>query len=264
MTIMTLIVLGGLGVIVSADIRSWFAPLSARPRSRLALHSRVVLKTTTLLVLGGAFFIFLLELTGPAIPGSWPRHGLESLFLSVTSRTAGFNTVQTGQLTNGTLLVVIMLMTIGGSPGSTAGGVKTTTMAVLYALVRSHIRNRSRTELLERSIPYDVVAKAVVTFFGFMLMILVGVMALQITEMYGKPHQEFRGDFIEYLFEVVSALGTVGLSTGITPKLSMLGKVTIIMCMFVGRLGPLMIANSLIGSRRRVGITYPEERIIVG
>lgn len=264
LTIMLLVIMGGLGFVVLADITYWAKGLRNVPRVLLSLHSRTVLITSGLLILGGALLIAVLESNGQASAGSWFERLLESVFLAVSGRTAGFNTLQTAQLTNGTLLIIILLMMVGGSPGSTAGGIKTTTLAVLYALIVSQVRNCTRVELMRRSVPSHVVAKALMTMAVFLLIVLVSVILLQITELGGVPHSMHRGNFLEYLFEVVSALGTVGLSTGITTGLSTAGKLIIIGCMFIGRLSPLLIANSLIGMRQQTDYSYPEEDIIVG
>ncbi len=263
--IMALIITGGLGFIAIADIHVWVHNRIRRRRSRMTLHSRAVLTTTAILIISGAVLIFLLELTGPAITGTWWQHGLECLFQSVTARTAGFNSVDIVALTNGTLFALVLLMFIGGSPGSTAGGIKTTTAAVLFSLLRSRMRNRPRVEMFDRSIPMEIVAKSLAVTSGFLIITVAAVMVLQVTELYGLPHNTtVRGTFLEYLFEVVSALCTVGLSAGATAKLTVAGRYVIIVCMFVGRLGPLIVASSFIGTQRRMGYAYPEERLVVG
>jgi trk system potassium uptake protein len=264
-TIMALIVMGGLGTIVFADVEMWLRRFRRVPRFRLTLHSKVVLCMTAFLIVAGAFLIYLLEAGGNGLPGSPKGKVLASFFLSVTSRTAGFNTVDLAQMTNATLLVVILLMAIGGSPGSTAGGVKTTTFATLLAYLHSRARNRPRVEMFRRSIPADIVIKAMLTIFGFLLVTGTAVVLLQITELKGQPFAAHRGDYmIAHLFEVVSGLGTVGLSTGITPGLSAAGKLVLIGCMFLGRVGPLVVAGSLVGSRHRIEYTYPEGKLLVG
>jgi trk system potassium uptake protein TrkH len=263
-TIMGLIILGGIGFVVFADAGTCVVGLRHIPRPRLSLHSRTVLRVSLILIVGGAALLFLLELTGQAMAGSTAGRALQSLFLSVTARTAGFNSVETSQLTNASLLVVMLLMLVGGSPGSTAGGIKTTTLATLYALLASHARNRPKVELLNRRLRTEVVAKALVTTAGFLLVAMVAVVLLQVTELSGQPQVMHRGRFLEYLFEVVSALDTVGLSTGVTAGLSDPGKIIIILCMFLGRLGPVLVAASLIGKRPREEYSLPEEDLIVG
>lgn len=262
--VMILIVLGGLGFLVLTDLGHWIASSFRGVRHRLLYHTRIVLGTTAFLIVIGAVGILLLESNGTASNGPLMQRVLDSLFLSVTARTAGFNTVPIGLLTNGTLIVMILLMTVGGSPGSTAGGIKTTTLATMFALVSSRLRNRARVELRKRTIPEETVSIAVITLTGFLIVVTVATLALQVTELSGAQRFEHRGRFLEHLFEVVSALCTVGLSTGVTPQLSVAGKLVIICCMFMGRLGPLMIANALIGARRSAEISYPEDNLNIG
>ena len=265
LTIMSLIVLGGLGTVVFADLEMWLRRLARVPRFQLPLHTKVVLCMTGFLIVAGAAVILLLDMGGPALPSSAKGKLLASFFLSITARTAGYNTVDLAQLTNATLLVVVLLMAIGGSPGSTAGGVKTTTFATLLAYLYSRARNRPRVEMFRRSIPPDIVIKAMLTIFGFLVVVAGAVVLLQITELKGLPHAFHRGDYVmAHLFEVVSGLCTVGLSTGITPALSGAGKLVLIGCMFLGRLGPLVVAGSLVGSRHRIEYSYPEGNLLVG
>ncbi|MBF0143091.1 MAG: hypothetical protein HQL59_06490 [Magnetococcales bacterium] len=264
-TVMFLIVLGGLGFIVVADLTLRARGLLRHRRAPLSLHARLVLITTALLIVLGAVPIALLEWGGQAMGGETGTVILESLFLSVTSRTAGFNTVDTGLLTGPTLFLVILLMAIGGSPGSTAGGMKTTTAAVCYALLSSKARNRPRVECLKRSIPDDTVNKAILVVTGYILAIVLGVLLLQLTEAGQRPFNR-TGDnlFLAHLFEVVSALGTVGLSTGITPKLGTGGKLVLIVLMYVGRVGPLLLATAFVGRVSKVRYTYAEENVNIG
>lgn len=186
------------------------------------------------------------------------------LFLSVTSRTAGYNTVDMGLLTNATLLVVILLMIIGASPGSTGGGIKTTTFAVLVALVRSRTRNRPSVELMGRSVAPETVSKAIAATAGMLVTMVVAVLLLEYTESGYSPFQTAEVGFMAHLFEVVSALGTVGLSTGITSSLSGQGQLIITACMFLGRLGPLIVGASIVGLQATPPYKLPEERIIIG
>ena len=182
----------------------------------------------------------------------------------MTSRTAGFNTVDVAHLTNMTLVVVIVLMVIGASPGSTGGGIKTTSMVVALALVRAHLFNRPEAEVGRRRVPPELVAKALALIVLYGLVVIVGMIALQATEFGELPHQATRGIFLEHLFEVVSALSTVGLSMGLTTRLSDGGLVVLMVLMFVGRVGPLVIAASLIGERPQFDYRLPETDIMIG
>ncbi len=265
MTLAALIILGGLGFVVFADVahQARRSPDSKRPR-RLSLHTRVVLKTSLVLVVGAWLIFFILEALNPTNQGGIFQRSLQAFFLSVTTRTAGFNTTPMDQLSNPTILIISILMIIGASPGSTGGGIKTTTLAILNAILFSRARNRPRVEIEERSIPPDLVAKAVATTAAYFLLVVSAIILLQMIEFAGQPHQTIGAKFLDYAFEVISALGTVGLSLGITAKLTAAGKIVIIACMFLGRVGPLLLATSLIGTQRQMPYKFPEERLLVG
>ncbi|MBF0583968.1 MAG: hypothetical protein HQL80_07005 [Magnetococcales bacterium] len=264
-TIMGLIILGGLGFLVVADLTLWFVARVRRQRESLSLHSRLVLQTTLTLILFGAVAIAAMEWGGAAMGDQPVAVVLESLFLSVTSRTAGFNTADTALLTGPTLFLIILLMVIGGSPGSTAGGMKTTTAAVCFSMLLSKARNRPRVECLERTIPDEAVNKAMLVVTGYVLAIIIGILLLQLTETGQQPFNKTEGNlFLAHLFETVSALGTVGLSTGVTPTLTMGGKLVITALMFVGRVGPLLAASAMIGAVSKIQYTFAEENVNIG
>lgn len=262
--IIGLVVLGGLGFYVLEEIRA--AAVSRRRGEpwRWSLHTRVVLTISVALIAAGAIAIFVLESLSTHIAAPWYARLMSALFQSITARTAGFNTVDIGQLTNGTLSVLMLLMFIGASPGGTGGGIKTTTFAILGALVLARWRGRSDAEIAARRIPTDLVAKALAVVTAFLAGILLCVLILQVTELGGQPHPQVRGEFLALTFEAVSAFGTVGLSLGVTPTLSTAGKLVIVLAMLVGRLGPLSFALTLIGERRGLPYRYPEERILIG
>lgn len=264
-TVMGLIILGGIGFLVFADVVNLIQSIfREKRRARLSLHTRTVLVTTTWLIVGGIALLMLFEWRAPSGADSFWRSALRMLFLSVTSRTAGYNTVDMGLLTNATLLVVILLMIIGASPGSTGGGIKTTTFAVLVALVRSRTRNRPSVELMGRSVAPETVSKAIAATAGMLVTMVVAVLLLEYTESGYSPFQTAEVGFMAHLFEVVSALGTVGLSTGITSSLSGQGQLIITACMFLGRLGPLIVGASIVGLQATPPYKLPEERIIIG
>ncbi len=270
-TIAGLVVMGGLGFFVLSDF-SHVARASAQRGSdrlvviwtRLSYHTKVTLAYTgALLVIGTVVFLFLESFnTLSELP--LYRRILPAAFLSVTSRTAGFNTLPTGELTNISLLLLMVLMVIGASPGSTGGGTKTTTFAIALAAVTSRIRNRPRAELMGRSVPEDLVAKAVATLGLFASLLLAAVLALECAEYGFAAHSVVPGRLLDFFFEVTSALGTVGLSTGITPTLKPISQLVLVGCMFIGRVGPLVVAGSLIGQRRRLRYTLPKDSIMVG
>lgn len=255
-TICALIVLGGLGFVVVMELAE---PMRSRlrgtARAKTPLQARVVLRTSFWLVLGGTVVVYLTERTG-LLAGLTAKGGfLGALFQSVTARTAGFNTLDIGLLSPATLFVTIVLMFIGASPGSTGGGIKTTTVATLWAVVRTSLRNRPHVEMYRHTIPPDTVQKAVTLLCVSLSVVVLFTLALLGLE--GKP-------FLDTLFEVVSAYGTVGLSAGITPQLSGGGRILITLLMFIGRLGPLTVAYAMIPARARITYKYAEERIMIG
>jgi len=257
--LMVLIVIGGVGFIVISEIG--FRP--DRGLSRLSLHSRLVIYSSATLIAVGFVFFFIMETNNVMAPMSYKSQFLTALFQSITARTAGFNTVDIGALANSTLFLLCILMFVGASPGSCGGGIKTTTFAILVSQIRSSFKSQEDVNILYRRVPAEVISKAIsVSFFSAMI-IVVFTIALLSTELAGLSHQASRGLFLEILFEVTSAFGTVGLSTGMTSQLSQAGRVLIILLMFVGRMGPVTIAMA-VGNRERVSYKYAEENIMVG
>lgn len=258
-TLSALIIAGGLGYAVLLEVigRAWNRLHGRRMGPvRWSLHSRVVLGGSAVLIVGGAAALFTLGIE--EAEGSLPARAGHALFQSVSARTAGFNTVDIGALPVASLLVLLALMFVGGSPGSCAGGVKTTTMAVWLARIRSRLTNRQAVNLGGRQLPSDLVRRATLLLAIASLWNLVGIMVLTITEDVGTTVR-----FEHVLFEQVSAFGTVGLSAGLTPLLSPVGKVWIIATMFVGRLGPLTVALAVLKSAREL-YAYPTERVMIG
>ena len=264
LTVMALIVVGGLGFVAAMDVVEQFAAAVRGVRRKLAAHTRVVVAASLLLVVVSALLFLAFEWNNTFAIESAGGELLQSFFLSVTARTAGFNTVDTAHLTNMTLVILIVLMVIGASPGSTGGGVKTTSMVLLWALLRSNLLNRPETEVGHRRVPAELVAKAMALILLYGCVVVVGMVALQATEFGELPHHETRGLFLEHVFEVVSALSTVGLSMGLTARLSDGGLLVLMVLMFVGRVGPLVIAASLIGERSQFDYRLPEADIMVG
>ncbi|NPV05110.1 MAG: hypothetical protein HPY67_10305 [Syntrophaceae bacterium] len=258
-TIMTLIVLGGIGFVVHHEV---FARLRDR-RARISLHSRIVLVTTAGLILAGAALFWIFE-DGYALKGLSPQTQLlVSLFQSITPRTAGFNTVDIGQLTNATILMLLVLMFIGGSPGSTAGGIKTTSFALLLLMIWNRWRGSEEVTVASRTVPREIIGRTLSITLASILAVffaVAAVMAAGHTE--AGPMERQR--FVEYIFETVSAFGTVGLSMGITPRLGDFQKLVIVFMMFAGRVGPLTLAFSLSFREGRKTVVYAEETVMVG
>lgn len=270
LTIMGLIILGGLGFSVWLDIGKYIRYIGDKYRKKkvslfkMNLHSKLTLGITAILIIFGALLILILEYTNSQTIGNlnfWDKV-MASTFQSVTLRTAGFDSIGQASLGDGSKFFSILLMAIGGSPGGTAGGIKTVTIGVLVLAVVSVIRGRDHVIAFKKTISFHTVQKALAVIMMMISIVFISTIALTITEKNLSP--EF--GFLDILFEVTSALATVGLSTGITASLSPLGRIILIICMFVGRLGPITIALSLSFSKRnKMNILhYPEEKIIVG
>ncbi|MFZ5450800.1 MAG: TrkH family potassium uptake protein [Thermodesulfobacteriota bacterium] len=259
--IMILIVLGGLGHMVVHEL--WQKGKSfprnregAAGPQRLSAHSRVVLLVTVALIVGGALGLLFLGLT----PGetTWSAKIQAALFQSISARTAGFNTVDIGRLPQASLLLLIILMFIGGSPASCAGGIKTTAFAISLAELRARMRGETEVNLLGRRIPKETLSRVSILIRLAAVWNIFGVFLLLVTEAkqpgLGMHH---------LIFEQISAFGTVGLSTGITDKLSSVGRIWIIATMFVGRLGPLTLAIWFFPAKP-AHVLCPEGRIMIG
>lgn len=253
LTIMFLIISGGLGFAVITEI------INLRKFSKFSLHAKVVISMTILLILLGFASILMLEYNNPDTLGplSWPQKVLAAMFQSVTPRTAGFNTIDMAKYSISAQLMTIILMFIGGSPGSTAGGIKTTTFGVIISQVISVIVGKESPQVFKKRIPMDVINKALALFSVAMFLILLVTMLLSITE---TGHS-----FMELIFETTSAFATVGLTLGITTSLTVPGKIIIAFTMFAGRLGPLTLIMAIAARQgRRVKYKYPEGKILVG
>lgn len=264
LALMGLIVLGGLGFAVQNELFDRLRAGKEGPKRRLSLHTRLVMVVTVSLILAGAVSFAATEFTNTLGKIPFDEKILTSLFQSVTTRTAGFNSVDIGALSSTTLCVMIFLMFVGGSPGSTAGGIKTTTLAVLLALMRGRARGRRFAEVYGRQIPPAQVSKAIGVLGIGLAAFAICLFGLQITESMAYGRDWMRARFLDYAFETMSALGTVGLSTGVTPTLSVPGRLIIVLAMFAGRLGPLTFAFSLVGERTGAKYELPEEPVMVG
>ena len=260
LTIMGLIVHGGLGFIVQYEVFSWLKGI----QKRLSVHAKIVLITTTILILSGAFLFYLFERNHIIKDAPVLTKILASFFQSVTPRTAGFNTVDIGALTNATLLLMLVLMFIGASPGSTGGGVKTTSAALLVMLMWNRLKGNLDLNIFNRTVPREIVSRSISIIFASVFSIAIVTSVLLIAGGERLPPTESRHFFVEYLFDTVSAFGTVGLSMGVTPKLNDLQKYALILMMFAGRVGPLTLAFSLSRSTGGRSITYAEEGVMVG
>jgi len=219
---------------------------------------------TVLLIVGGAVMFYALERSHNLDHMSAGRAAMKATFQSVTCRTAGFNTIDIRHLSNASLFVTIVLMMIGGAPGSLAGGIKVTTFGVILIVVLSRLRGLSKPSMFGRSIDREDLERALSLLLLLGGLVAITTLLLCITELGGRSHVDSRGMFLELLFECVSAFGTVGLSTGITPELSVSGRLLIAFAMFTGRLGPLTLAFAVERRRHPPAYRFPEERIMIG
>ena len=290
-----LIVLGGLGFPVLLDcvayLRAWLRraagflrglnsrPSSRAPKARLPLHSRIVLTATLALIFGGAAGLLLVEPPNdrsrygdigrtPVYDDKtrgrrdWPQMApgkkiAAAIFQSVSARTAGFNTIDLSELSNAGKLWMCWLMIVGGSPAGTAGGMKTSTAALVLAILYSVMRQRSEVEVFRRSIAPEVIRRAVTV--AVLYLALVGVITLLLCIGMRTGYA-----FIDLFFEACSACGTVGLSTGVTGGLNIFGKMVVVAGMFVGRVGPLTLLLALAGKVRPADYAYPRENVLIG
>ncbi len=263
-TICCLIVVGGIGFPVLYDVQAWIAQKKGK-RVRLSIQTKSVLMTTLVLIISGALMFAFLELQVHGEAQTISHRVLTPLFQSITCRTAGFNTVDIGSLQDATLAMMIFLMFFGASPGSCGGGVKTTTLALLTAFTVSRVRGRRRVNMFRRSIPGDTVNRSVslilvsIGIIGLIVFLILAGDSVTGHEMIGQERT-----FLAYLFETVSAFGTVGLSMGVTPELTTWAKSLIILMMIVGRVGVLTFAYIIVGAGPTNGIEYSEENLMIG
>jgi len=268
-----LIVLGGLGFSVLYDLvniavnrikrffKKWLFKqyrLSMEAPKRMRLQTKIVLSVSTVLIVLGALAILLFENYAAGQGSSTENTITNALFQSITARTAGFNTVDISALSPSSKLILILLMFVGGSPGSTAGGIKTVTLAVIIMTAFAALRKRQEVEIFRRSVRIVVVGRAVTVTLLFAVVLFGGTLLLSITE----NSKDFT--MSDIMFEAASALGTVGLTTGITPFLTTAGKLIIIAMMLIGRLGPLTLLAALTFNLKPARYSYPQEAVIVG
>jgi trk system potassium uptake protein TrkH len=255
LTVSALVIAGGIGFPVLDELaRRAFTRLRGQRVPALSLHARISLHTTALLLGLMTFALFVLEWRGSMKDLSLPERLLASVFQSASTRTAGFNVVDIGSMSAAVLVLTCAAMFIGACPGSTGGGIKTTTLAVLYAGLRSELMARP-ARLLDRTVPQPVIRRAIGVAFMSMVLVFVVFFLLLLIE----PHAP-----LALVFETVSAFSTTGLSTGITPQLSTPGKLLVTFTMFIGRIGPLTLALALARAAQSRAVELPEERVMIG
>ncbi len=258
-TVIILIFFGGIGFYTLYEI----VQIVLGKKSRLSLNARLILFTSLFLIIFGAAFFLFFENHNQLEGLTTKDKVLAATFQSVTARTCGFNTIDISSLTNASILILFLLMFIGASPGSTGGGIKTSSFAVIILLIISALKGEENISLKNRSLSAEDVRKAIGLVFSAILLIFISVsLLIFFADSELKFSSDNRGLFIKYLFEVVSAFGTVGLSMGITPELNVLQKLIIIITMFIGRVGPLTFVYSL--HSRKKGLKYAEEKVMIG
>ena len=240
--IMLLIVAGGLGYYVIFDITKKF-----KHKTKLKIHTKIVFIMTGFLIIAGAIAFQFIERGNISV--------IDSLFQSVTARTAGFNTIDLLSMHRVSLVVLILLMIIGASPGSTGGGLKTTTAFLAFISIKAASSGAKRTVIFGRKIPPTNIMRA----FSIVILYLLVIGFASILFLFFDDY-----NFLHVIFEVTSAVGTVGLSVGITSEANTAGKIILIICMFIGRLGPSAFLLAMMGKEKSIKIDYPEEKIILG
>ncbi len=254
--VIALIVVGGLGFIVILNLKGHLT--GDGPRQPLTLHTRMVLATTATLIVVPTVALLVFEWNNPATLGELSVWGKlqASLFAAVTPRTAGFNSLDMTEMLPASLLLTMLLMFIGGSPGSTAGGIKTVTFAVMGFSIWSVLRGRTDTVAFRRRLPTETVVRAGAIAFGAVMVGGAAMTVLALTE----PHIEF----LSLLFEAVSALGTTGLSIGATAEVGAAGKWILVVLMYLGRIGILTFALALLRLQQSRGVRYLPEEVVIG
>ncbi len=253
LTITGLFILGGLGFIVQINL---IGNVRERRKNRLTLHTKIVLVVTGVLCVLGFAVVALLEWTNPATLGELPLGAKlwGAFFQGVTPRTAGFNTLDIGSMNNPTLIFTMLLMFIGGSPGSTAGGIKTVTFFVLAASAWSMVRGYGELTIFGRRVSTETAMKADTVVLLSSGLVIAALLTLSITESI---------ELLPLVFETMSAFGTVGLSMGATGDLSTVGQLVIIALMYLGRVGPMTFALALAQEPQGGGIRHPEEEVLI-
>ena len=255
-----LVIFGGIGYQVIIEMYLWLVNILKRKSERFcfSLNFKVVTSTTILLLLFGTIAFFLTELHNPATLQnlSFEDKFLAAWFQSMSTRTAGFNTIDLGNMSIAGLFITMGFMFVGASPSGTGGGIKTTTLRILFNCTKSVLQGKSQVVLYQREVPSTLVLKAVAVVFGTATAIILATILISVRE------TEF--NFLQILFEVISAFATVGLSTGITASFSTISKVILIFSMYMGRVSVLILIAAIIGDARPTSLHYPEENLLVG
>lgn len=255
-----LVIWGGIGYQVIMELFLWARDrLLRRPECVVfSLNFKIVTSTTLVLLISGTVLFFCIEFDNPATLGAldWNGKLWAAWFHSVITRTAGFNSIDIGQMETASLFATIAFMFVGAGPGSTGGGIKTTTLRILYVCTKAVLQGKEYVHCYQRQIPLSLILKAVGVVVGSLATVVGSTILISLFD----PDLQF----IEILFEAVSAFGTVGLSMGITAEASVLTKLVLILTMYVGRVGVLLLMSALLGDPKPSLVRYPEEELLVG
>lgn len=256
LTLANLINIGGLGYLVWRELIGTLS--KKRKLKNISLHAKVVLTLSLIFVIGGTLSFLIFEWNNPATMKdmSFGNKLVNSYFSATTPRTAGFNSISNSEMSPASKLITMAYMFIGGSPGGTAGGVKTTTFGIIIFTLIAVLKGRSDVEIFKKKLSQSTVYKAIAIFFLGLTIVVIGVMILSINEI--------GATFEEIVYEVLSAFGTVGLTMGITPGLQSISKVTLILIMYMGRVGPLTVMLALSNKQEKINIKYPEGKLLIG
>ncbi|TVQ45999.1 MAG: ATPase [Gloeocapsa sp. DLM2.Bin57] len=258
-----LVIFGGIGYQVIIEMYVWFFNQfhnKDKARFTFSLNFKVVTSTTIFLLLMGTVGFLLSEYNDPNTLGmlSFPNQLIAAWFQSMTTRTAGFNSIDIGKMTTAGLFLTMALMFVGASPSGTGGGLKTTTLRLIFNATRSVLRGQEEVIMYRREIPYSLILKALAVFFGSMITVTFTTLIIALIE----NHSHI--GFIHILFESISAFATVGLSMGITGELSQLSQLVLILTMYIGRVGVILFMAAILGESRQNVIQYPPENLLVG
>lgn len=260
--IILLVLSGSLGFLSMSEIKNLF-DFKTRTIQKISLHTKIALLATLVIILVEMSSVLAIEWNGAFSDQNIAEKFLSAAFIAIASRTAGFNTIDPLSLRETSMIIVIVAMFIGASPGSCGGGLKTTTAAVIALLGFNRLLGRERTQVMGRTIPEETVDKAVRIFIVYVILALAGTLVLLFTEFSGKAFGTSESHFLRIFFEVTSALSTCGLSLGLSQELSAFGRIFICIFMFVGRMGALFLISAVV-KKKEGSAWYAEEDIMVG
>ena len=262
LVVILLVLAGGIGFLSMSEIKNLF-DFKTRTIQKISLHTKIALSATLIISLIEMLSVLLIEWNGAFDGQSWAEKLLSGAFVALSSRTAGFNTIDPLSLRETSTIIIIIAMFIGASPGSCGGGLKTTTAAVITLLGINRLLGRDKTQAMGRTIPEETVDKALRIFIVYAVLALVGTLTLLFTEYPAGAIGSTHSHFVFVFFEVASALSTCGLSLGLTPELTASGRIFICIFMFVGRMGALFLISAVV-KKKDAGTWYAEEDIMVG